>query len=218
LSTLDSFLDERDRLRCTRFKFADDRARFVLGRALVRTCLGRYLGQPPETVELALSDDGRPIYPYDATLRFNLTHSGDLVALAITSQAEIGIDVERIESHPDLSELAQRIFSEPDLETFRTFSTAEALTSFFRAWTRKEAYLKARGEGIAEGLPQISTSFGPEEVSEITDSRRSRSNKSWRLYNLPLPTGYAGSLACDEPAKEVAAHFGRVEKGQFVAE
>src|SRR5271156_3414348 len=188
---LEPCLDMRDRERAARFRFSEDRARFVLGRGLLRKCLGHYLQQTPETIELASTDRGRPILPHDETIQFSISHTHDLVAVALTTGGQIGIDLEYMKTPSDLPELAKRIFSEEDLQIFQALPDSETLAAFFRAWTRKEAYLKARGEGIAEGLRQISVSLGPEEISSIRDARDKSAARTWQLVDLPVPPDYA---------------------------
>ncbi len=215
---LEPCLDGRDRAQAARYRFPEDRARFVLGRGLLRNCLGRYLGQTPETIELAYTDRGRPILPRDETIQFSISHTHDLVAVALTSGARIGIDLESVQPHGDLLELARRIFSEDDLHTFQALPGSEAPAAFFRAWTRKEAYLKARGEGIADGLRQVSVSFGPEQTGSIKDARDESAARTWRLLALPVPEDYMGSLACDDVDKQLECSFVRLDKSEIISD
>ena len=215
---LEPCLDSRDRERAARFRFSEDRARFVLGRGLLRNCLGHYLQQTPETIELATADRGRPILPHDETVQFSISHTHDLVAVALTADARVGIDLECVQPHWDLPELAKRIFSEEDLQTFQALPGHEAPAAFFRAWTRKEAYLKARGEGIAEGLRQISVSLGPEETGSVKDARDKSAAQTWRLFALPVPADYMGSLACDNVDKQLECNFVHLNKSEIVGD
>jgi 4'-phosphopantetheinyl transferase len=218
LASLEPCLDGHDRERAARFHFADDRARFVLGRGLLRKCLGFYLEQSPETIELAYTDLGRPILPHDATIQFNISHTKDLVTLAVTAHAQVGIDVELAHPHPDLIELANRIFSETDFQKFQALPSGEALPAFYRAWTRKEAYLKARGEGIAEGLPLISASLGAEKTSTITDTRDKAAAQTWRVVDLLVPNDYTACLACDDAHKRVECRYVHLDKGEIIGD
>jgi len=215
LAALEIYLDDRERERAARFRFPADRGRFVLGRALVRKSLGHYLAQAPETIELAYTDLGRPFFPHDDKIHFSISHTHDLVAVALTAGARIGIDLEAIQRHLDLFELAERIFSPADLEKFQALPSGEKLAAFYRAWTRKEAYLKARSEGIADGLQQISVSLGPEEKLSIEDSR-TRVAENWHLVTLPVPATYAGALACDDTGRPLEGSFVRFDRGEMV--
>jgi 4'-phosphopantetheinyl transferase len=207
LHFLDAFLDGRDRERVARFRFPADKARFVLGRGMLRKCLGYYLEQAPETVELAFTNKGRPILVHDERIQFSISHTQDLVALALTDGANIGIDLEAVSPHLDLVELAERVFSAEDLAIFQAHPAHEKLAAFYRAWTRKEAYLKARGEGIAEGLQQICVSMAPQEVLSVQDKRHDSETKEWHLVSLPLPGGYAGTVACDDMTRNLEGTY-----------
>jgi 4'-phosphopantetheinyl transferase len=213
---LEPCLDSRDRERAARFRLPEDRARFVLGRGLLRKCLGHYLQLTPETIELAYTDRHRPIFPHDETVQFSISHSHDLVAFALTAGARVGIDLEYVQPKWDLPELAKRIFSEEELQTFQALPGHETPSAFFRAWTRKEAYLKARGEGITEGLRQISVPFGPEEIGSIRDTRDESAARTWRLLALPVPADYMGSLACDDAGKRLECSFVRLNKSEII--
>ena len=216
LPFLESCLDAHDRERAARFRFAEDRARYVLGRALVRKCLGHYLAQTPETIELAYTGRGRPYFPLDETLQFSITHARDWVAIALTANARVGIDLEFMERKLNLAELAERILSADDFRAFQALPEPEKEPVFFRVWTRKEAYLKARGEGISEGLQQISVSFAADETTFLTDSRDESAAHKWRAYALDVPAGYAGALACDDSAKRIDFQRVRFENGKVL--
>jgi 4'-phosphopantetheinyl transferase len=198
LGVFEPFLDGKERERAARFRFPADRWRFVLGRGMLRKCLGHYLERAPESVDLGYTDLGQPIVRDDAKIQFSISHTQDLVAVAVTDGARIGIDLEAVQPHLDLMELAERIFSADDLALFQSRPMNEKLATFYRAWTRKEAYLKARGEGIAEGLQQICVSMGPEEILSLKDSRNDAEADKWRLISIPVPVGYAAALACDD--------------------
>jgi len=213
---LEPCLDVRDRERAARFRFPEDRARFVLGRGLLRKCLGRYLQRTPEAIELAYTDRGRPILPQDKTIQFSISHTHDLVAIALTSNACVGIDLEYVQPHWDFPDLAKRIFSEEDLRAFQALPGHEAPAAFFRAWTRKEAYLKACGEGITEGLRQISVPFGPEDACAVKDTRDESAARAWRLLALPVPADYMGCLACDNLDKQLECTFVHLDKNEII--
>ena len=216
LSSLESSLDDHEHERAARFHFPEDRARFVLGRGLLRKCLGTYLRQPPETIKLGYTARGRPILARDQTIQFSISHTHDLVAIALTAQARVGIDLEYVQADLDPLELAGRIFSPEDLQTFCALPDHERSAVFFRAWTRKEAYLKACGEGISEGLQLVSVSFGAEETASLADARDDSAARNWRLHVLPVSADYMGSVACDDARKRLDFHPVHLDKGEVI--
>jgi 4'-phosphopantetheinyl transferase len=215
---LEPCLDAHDRERAERYRFAGDRARYVLGRALVRNILGHYLGQRPEMIALAYTERGRPYFPADETMRFSLTHTRDLVAVALTAEAEVGIDIEYAERKLKLNDLAERILSAEDFGAFQALPESEKVAAFFRVWTRKEAYLKARGEGISEGLQKMSVSFDAEEITFLSDTRDEAAAPKWRMHALSLPAEYTGAVACDEAGKQIDFRRVGFEGGEVILE
>ncbi len=139
-----------------------------------------------------------------------------MVAVALTSHAQVGVDLEYLEIQSDLLELAKRILSEEDHQKFQALPHGDLPAAFFRTWTRKEAYLKARGEGIAEGLQQISVAFGPEEITSIKDARDGSVAGNWRLINLPVPVNYMGCVACDDAEKRIECNLIHFEHGEII--
>jgi 4'-phosphopantetheinyl transferase len=214
LPLLEALLDPRELERAGRFRFADDRVRFVAGRGLLRHGLRRYAPKAPAVIEIAYSSLGRPLLPaeYEAP-QFSISHTHDLVALAFAEGAQVGVDLEFMQPPVDLLELAERILSEEDFRAFEAFPHVGKQLAFYRAWTRKEAYLKARGEGIGPGLQDVSVSFTAEATTPVTD-RRNASTTAWRLHALPVPEEYMGCLACDDGARPMACFGVRLEKGE----
>jgi 4'-phosphopantetheinyl transferase len=198
----EAYLNPRDKERAGRFRFPEDRARFVLGRGLLGSCVSRYLGYPAAPLDLAWTAEGRPFLPHDPEVQFSISHSHEMVAVALSVGTLVGIDLEYMRADFNAYELAERIFSEEDMKAFRALPENEALPAFFRAWTGKEAYLKAQGVGLSGGLKEISISFRDGHEGRITDAFRENNAQKWRLEGLPLPAGYAGHLAWNDPEKQ----------------
>ena len=138
--------DERE--RADRFHFQRDRNCFINSRAALRRILGNYLSKDPGTLEFAYNRHGKPHLP-GAPLQFNLSHSGELTLIAITTASAIGVDVELIRDDLSIAALADAILSDQELTAFREMSPTEQRTEFFRIWVIKEAYTKAIGKGLS---------------------------------------------------------------------
>jgi 4'-phosphopantetheinyl transferase len=140
--------DERE--RAEQFAFAPDRTRFVAARGTMRAVLARYLARPPRALSFRYGPEGRPELagPDEARLRFNLSHSGGVVVLAVTKAADVGIDLERVRADASLEDLGTALASEERawLEGLRE---EERVRAFFTVWTCKEAYVKALGRGLS---------------------------------------------------------------------
>jgi 4'-phosphopantetheinyl transferase len=193
-------LSSPERLRATRFYFQRDRRRFVVGRALLRTILGSYLNLAPERLRFAYGPRGKPMVVGcgDGTLRFNLSHSQGFALIAVAWRGETGVDIECIRPLLDLEEMAERCFSPRENASFRTLPASQRPEAFFTCWTRKEAYLKARGDGLAQPLDAFDVSFLPGEQASLLGVRDDRDAASrWSLWGLTPATGMVAAVAVE---------------------
>lgn len=198
---LQQTLDGNERVRAERFYFRRDRNHFIVAHGLLRLILSRYLNIEPSDLRFCYSPYGKPMLAkeFDGDrLRFNLSHSHGLALYAVTRARELGIDIERI--RPDLTyeQLAERFFSPREVAALRAVPTSRRLGAFFSCWTRKEAYIKARGEGLSFPLDHFDVSLAPGEpatlLSTIGDPLETR---RWSLRELDLAPGYAAALAVE---------------------
>ena len=153
-------LSKDEHARAERFRFDQDRRRFVVARGVLRSLLALYLGLPPQKVQLTYGASGKPCLPR-GVLRFNLD-AGELGLYAFTSSREVGIDVEHVRQLDDMDQIARRFFSVNEVASLEALpESARPSTAFFNCWTRKEAYVKARGEGLALPLDGFDVSLAP---------------------------------------------------------
>ena len=190
--------DERD--RAARFHFEQDRRRFVVGRGLLRVILSGYLGITPHALRFNYGGKGKPILAMgcgDGRLRFNVSHSADLALYAVALEHELGIDVERID--PALQEnIAERFFSPREVAVLQAISPDRRSEAFFACWTRKEAYLKAKAEGLTVRLDQFDVSLAPGEPPALLQTRGDPAEPSrWSLAELDPAPGYAAAMAIE---------------------
>jgi len=187
--------DERERAQ--RYGCMATRARFVVGRGLLRTVLGRYLGQTAQQIQFRLSPQGKPILCATASpLHFNVSHSHQLVVMAVTRQGELGIDVERLRPFANNLGLAERYFSPRECHLLRLMSPERRTEAFFHTWTRKEACLKALGVGLSYGLDRVEVTIHPEDpVRLLRLNGEDKHAASWSLLALSPAPGYVGALA-----------------------
>jgi 4'-phosphopantetheinyl transferase len=162
---LGTWLSADERARADRFRRQADQRRFIVARSTLRAILASYLGVPPAGVPFAYGAQGKPRVSEDR-LRFNVSHAHELMLVAVACTREVGIDVEYVRPIAEADRIAERMFSPRERETLRCLPASERLPSFFRAWTLKEAYLKALGEGLSGplhtvGVPLLTNSGGP---------------------------------------------------------
>ena len=160
-------LSPRELESCCAFRREADQRRALLARGLLRETLSRYVPVPPSAWEFAAGTHGRPeiASPAGSRLRFNLSHTGSLVACALTLNDEIGVDLEDVRRNWDVLELAERVFTPAESADLRGLAPAARQRRFFELWTLKEAYLKARGLGFT--LDPRCASFDLEQPGRV---------------------------------------------------
>jgi 4'-phosphopantetheinyl transferase len=172
-----------EKFRAGRFYFERDRNHFIAARGILRDLLGRYLGCAPETIRFAYREQGKPALCEVAGsphIEFNVSHSHGLALLAFSRNRALGVDIERI--RPDISaeEIAERYFSPQEVVELLALPPASRAEGFFRCWTRKEAYVKARGEGLQISLKSFHVSLAPGQPARLVSADSER----WSLYSL----------------------------------
>ena len=187
-----SALDAPERARLRIMRDAGARLRFSAGRWLVRRVLARRLGCTEAEVELAVGAHGRPSLAAGG-IDFNLSHAGSLVVLAVGT-VRVGIDVETTNRSRDWHAIARRFFSPVEFAAIEACDEAERRTAFFRAWTRKEAFVKALGTGLATGFARFDVSIGPRPA--LTGARIDGVDASeWSIRDLAAGPDHLGAVA-----------------------
>ena len=165
IEALAESLADAERARADRYRFPDDRRRSIVARAAARRLLGSYLNADPRGLVFIEEEHGKPAL-LNREIEFNVSHSGDLVALAFARGTAVGIDVERRRRLNDFPALARRYFSAEELAFVN--SAADVEDAFFTIWTAKEAIVKASGEGIASSdLRGFTVPFGEAEMKPV---------------------------------------------------
>jgi 4'-phosphopantetheinyl transferase len=197
------YLSHDERQRAARFRFERHRKRYVAGRGFLRMLLAACLDTSPESLVFSCTNAGKP-YLKDSPLQFNLSHSDDLALVAISPGARVGVDVEQLRSLPDAGDLVRRFFSPREAQAFHQLPPAEQQVAFLNLWTRKEALLKATGEGIAHSLASVEVAFRPGEPAGLLALPESFGSISeWSVLDLPVPAGFIGAVAVRSPAIQV---------------
>lgn len=202
LKLLAQALTPDEMARATRYLREQDHARFIAGRGQLRHLLGHYLDCAPGELAFEFSARGKPelagLEP-GKSLEFNLAHSENLVLYAITRHCPVGVDVEWVRPMKDAGAIAERFFSAQESAGLRTLPENEQLAAFFRLWTRKEAWLKATSQGIAEALNQVEVTYLPDEPARLTRLfGETKDLDKWKLWDLSPASNYAAALAAPD--------------------
>lgn len=202
-SRLTGLLSKAEIDKAQRFRNSAQRDRSLLARAVLRDILGRYTDSDPRSLQFLVSRFGKPrLDPqrHAEAPHFNLSHSGNLVLFAFTRKYEVGVDVEAVRGDVDAVDLARRFFAPTEVKDLLSLPEDSRLSAFFAVWTRKEAYLKARAQGIGSGLQRFAVSVLPAEpVRLLSDERFPHAPSRWHLSTVTLGAGFAASTAvcCD---------------------
>jgi 4'-phosphopantetheinyl transferase len=202
--------------RAARFKFDRDARRFVVARGALRAVLGRYLGRPARSLTFMYGAYGKPaLDEAHAGLDFNLSHSGEVAVIAASWGRAVGVDVELRRPLPDLAALAERSFAPGERSALDAVPEAERPAAFFRCWTRKEAFIKATGRGLAQPLEAFVVTLAPDAPARFLDIEGDPAALTrWTLHDLRPPEGYAGALVVDGAVGRVHT---RVWAGEWAA-
>jgi 4'-phosphopantetheinyl transferase len=193
------FLSADEQERAERFKFDHIRGRFIVGRGVLRQILGSYLALRPEKLSFIYGANGKPdLEPTvrQNSLRFNVSHSGDLMLVAVTQGREVGVDVEQHHVVENAEGIARRFFSPAEADEFCALPHDEQEAAFFNCWTRKEAYVKARGDSFAIMLPRFQVSMRPGEPAKLRKvDDDPKEAQRWALLELFPASGYTAVVA-----------------------
>lgn len=194
---LATLLDRAELERARRFRFARDRTRFIIAHGLVRLLLAAHLETSPERLRFTVGPRGKPALDADrrATLDFSLSHTSDRTLIALAWRP-VGVDVEHRSEELALDEIATRVFSPSERHALAAFDQPARTTAFFATWTRKEAYIKALGEGVNHGLDTFDVSVDPDEPALLLDDRTDPSAPGcWSLADLAVSACCAAAVA-----------------------
>ena len=192
VGTLAACLSAEEHERVSGLLSGTHQRRFIVARGMLRQLLGRYLDQDPGAVTFSRGAHGKP-FLQEGGLHFNVSHTHELALYAIAQSREVGVDVEWMRPQVAHEQIAARFFSLEEQEALAEVPDEERRTAFYNIWTRKEAYVKARGDGIAAGLGTFAVSLGAEAALLRSDEGRDEVER-WKLVALEPAAGYVAAL------------------------
>jgi 4'-phosphopantetheinyl transferase len=200
LSELEVLLDAEERARAARYRMARDRLHFTLARGILRALLAAYCQVPPAVIAIACSAAGKPALagPAGEQLRFNLSHSHGLAAYAFTRGRRVGIDVEYVREMIEAEGIVERYFAPDEIAAYQALPAEARLRGFFNGWVRKEAFVKALGEGLGFPLTEFAVSLAPGEPARLLHIPAEQGAAGdWTLCELAIDSAYGCALAVE---------------------
>jgi 4'-phosphopantetheinyl transferase len=200
-------LSPDEKQRAAKFHYPKDRDHFINARGILRSLLGRYLSLPAGEIAFTYSAYGKPDLATETSLNFNVSHAGGYGLFGFTSGAPLGVDLEKTDKSIEVGRLASRFFSPTEAATVLALPAGDQVAAFFRTWTRKEAFIKAHGEGLSLPLDQFSVTVDLEKVVCLKQINWAPETvEDWSMASFMVMEDLPGGLAV----------FGRITKLTFL--
>ncbi|OGO28417.1 MAG: hypothetical protein A2Z16_09195 [Chloroflexi bacterium RBG_16_54_18] len=193
-------LDEAEKGRAARYYNEADRSKFILRRGVLRQLLGKYLNAQPSQIQYTTNEFGKPALDQriGSDLQFNLSTSGDTALLAFTEGRRVGVDIERERQDFETGSIANRFFSAAEQVSLSQLPPGQRLQGFYNCWTRKEAVIKALGQGLSLPLDSFDVNLAPGEPARVLAARDAAFEAlQMKLQDLELSNGYTAALAAE---------------------
>lgn len=199
--SLKLLLSAEETARANRFHFTKDRNHFIVARGLLRKLLAAYLGlASSDDLTFSYGEKGKPFLAENqrGSVNFNLAHSNGLALYAFSHDRELGVDLEFVKDELADEQIAKRFFSTAEVEALQRVPADLKTQAFFNCWTRKEAYIKARGEGLSLPLDEFDVSLLPGEAAALLRNHKEPDEVSrWTMRSVSVPEGYVAALVVE---------------------
>ena len=195
-------------MRADQFRVEHLKRSYVIAHGALRLLLAEMLNRSPSKVKLEIGTRGKPSLKQRDEVYFNMSHCDRLALYAITKDCELGVDVERVREINELDNISQTYFCEEEFSELLSFpSGPERNQAFVRCWTRKEAYIKATGDGMSCSLNQFRVSLSPQSPARFVHIGHSVDRaRLWTLHHIDPAPGYVGALAYSGPEGDIILH------------
>lgn len=198
-------LSEEESERAARLKVEEKKKQFVVTRAVLRKLLSKSLSKVEEEIVFLYGQHKKPYIENklnNKSVEFNISHSGEYALIAITLDRKVGVDIEKINNDVDYQSLSKRFFSEKENKELDKTDKEKKLDAFYRAWVRKESFIKAIGKGIVFGLDNFSVSLGDNKKNKVNIVSKDIDSEQWYCYDLMEVINYKTALtSCNESAE-----------------
>ena len=206
-SKIMGFLAADEIQRSKSFRFLKDRSAYIASRGYLRLLLSRYLQIKPEDIAFSYSPNGKPFIPLSRRLQFNLSHSGSYAVLGFSNEGPIGVDIEPLDREVNMELVARHSFSPAEQQNLFSLPPEQQREAFFTCWTRKEAFIKAKGEGLSMALHEFEVSVKPQEPAGLIAADWDAEEPSrWTFNDIPKFEGYIGAWACGADIQKIYSY------------
>ncbi|MEW5915615.1 MAG: 4'-phosphopantetheinyl transferase superfamily protein [Gemmatimonadota bacterium] len=208
LDRMRCLLSAEERAVAEGFESADRRRAYIAAHALLRVVLGHYAGVAPNELVFRYGRRGKPeLASPERDLQFNMSHSRDMVLVAVARGRRVGVDIEHIDEPGDVRRIAARFLSPRDRDAIDQLPADRQRDAFLRCWTRKEAYMKARGDGISRPLDDFDVTVSDDAArARLRTAGNPNESDAWELADVAAPRGFMAAIAVEGHGCEVVQH------------
>ena len=196
LSFFLSILSKEEKEKASKFKFKKDKNCSIITRGALRLLSGKYLNLNPKDIRFKYGEYGKPYYNMETKLKFNVSHSGNMAVIGFVLIDDIGVDIEEIKTDFEVFDIASNYFSKLEIETLNELPKEKHVECFYRCWTRKESFIKAKSQGLSFPLDSFSVSIHSDKHTELLETKWDEKEKStWKLFTFTHQQNYIGAVS-----------------------
>jgi len=204
IEILNRVISKDEKEKATKFRFKKDQNIFIISRGVLRILSAYYLNMGAKNIVFKYGEYGKPEYDFYSDLKFNISHSGDLIVLSFAKDFDIGVDIEKVKDDFDVLEIASNFFSTLEIETLKKIPKAQQVYYFYRCWTRKEAFIKAKSLGLSFPLDSFSVCISSDKKTELLETKWNNAEKdTWKLFTFSPQQNYIGAISIQSDVKAV---------------
>ncbi|GGD05300.1 phosphopantetheine-protein transferase [Hyunsoonleella pacifica] len=189
-------LSEDEKLKVSKFKFKKDKTTSIIARGSLRVLLSKYLNYPATDFSFSYGVYGKPLLLDNQSIKFNISHSGEIIVIAFCNLYDIGVDIEYVEKGFNVLDIVNNYFSNAEIQALHNLPESEHIEAFYRGWTRKEAFIKAKAKGLSFPLASFSVSIDSDKTTDLYETIWDKKEKElWDIIPFKTATHYKAALA-----------------------
>ena len=188
-------LSHDEKKRASKFRFYKDKRCYVVTKGVLRLLSGGYLNQDAKAITFDYGKYEKPPYKHETNLNFNVSHSGDMAIIGFVYDHTIGVDIEKIKNDFDTFDIAVNFFSKKEIAALRKIPKPQQYIAFYRCWTRKEAFIKAKGSGLSFPLDQFSVTLDSDLEANLLETKWNKKEKNnWSFHSFKPDPDYIAAI------------------------
>ncbi|GGZ71083.1 4'-phosphopantetheinyl transferase family protein [Algibacter mikhailovii] len=204
INFFNNILSQDEIIKASKFRFDKDKNCSIITRGALRLLSGMYLNMSPENILFKYGDYGKPDFDIETELKFNVSHSGNMAIIGFVLNKDIGVDIEKIKYDFEVMDIVDNYFSQLEIESLKKLPIQEHNQGFYRCWTRKESFIKAKSQGLSFALDSFSVSLDSDDKAQLLETHwNSDEKESWGLFSFSPDTDYLGAVTVQSTIEQI---------------